>query len=65
MLFISGRCYLSGTLVSVNVQFKVVLPQVEKVPSIVHVDVGTCHPSVCEIPVVSIRSALAHIPNIR
>ena len=52
-------------LVSVNVLFNDILPPIEQVPSIVHVDVGTCHPSVCEILVLSSYSVHAHILNIR
>jgi hypothetical protein len=51
--------------VSVNVLFNDILPPIEKAPSIVHVDVGTCHPSVCEILVVSSHSVHTHIFNIR
>ena len=52
-------------LVSVNVLLSVIPPPIEKVSSVADVDVGTCHPSVCEISVFSSRSAPAHILNIR
>ena len=65
MLFLPGRYYFSGTLVSVNVPFSVVHPSIENVSSIADVDVGTCHPSVCEFPVLSSHSVHAHILNIR
>ena len=48
-----------------NVLFNDFLPLIEKVLSIVHVDVGTCHPSVCEILVFSSYSVHAHILNFR
>ena len=57
--------YLDFKLVSDSVLFNDILPQIEKVLSIVHVDVGTCHPSMCEIPVVSSCLLHAHILNIR
>jgi hypothetical protein len=50
ILFLAGRYYLSGTLVSANVLCNVVPPLIKKVSSVADVDVGTCHPSVCEIP---------------
>ena len=50
---------------SVNVLFNDILALIEKVPSVVHVDVGTCHPSMYEIPVLSSHSEHAHILNIR
>ena len=65
MMFFSGRYYLSGTLVSANVLFNDVLPPIEKVPSIVDVDVGTCHASVREIPVLLSLSVHAHVLNNR
>ena len=54
-------------LVSDSVLFKDILPQIEKVLSIVHVDVGTCHLSVtvCVILVLLSYSVHAHILNIR
>ena len=48
-----------------NVLFNGILPPIKKVPSIVDVDVGTCHPSVWEILVLSSHSVHAHILNIR
>ena len=65
ILFLAGPYYLPGTLVSVNVLFNVVPPLIKKVSSVADVDVGTCHPSMCEIPVFSSHSAPAHILNIR
>jgi len=65
MLFLSWRYYLSGMLVSVNVLSNVVPPLIKKISSIADIDVSTCHPSVCEIPVLSSRSVHAHILNIR
>jgi hypothetical protein len=51
--------------VSVNLLFNDILPPTEKVPSIVHVDVGICHPSMCVILVLSSHSVHAHILDIR
>ena len=64
-MFLAGQYYLAGTLVSVNVLFNIVPPPIEKVSSVGDVDFGTFNLSVCEIPVLSIRSAPAHIFNIR
>ena len=52
---------------SVKVLFNGSLPPIENIPSIVHVDIGTCHPSVtlCEILVLLSYSVHAHILNIR
>jgi hypothetical protein len=51
--------------VSLNVLFNDILPPIETIPSVVHLDVGTCNPSVCEILVLSSPSVHAHILNIR
>ena len=48
-----------------NVPFNVTSPQIEMVSSVDVVDVGTCHPSVCEIAVLSSHSVHAHILDIR
>ena len=52
---------------SVKVLLNGILPLIENIPSIVHVDVGTCHPSVtvCVILVLLSYSVHAHILNIR
>ena len=65
ILFLAGRYYLPGTLVSMNVLLNVVPRLIKKVSSVADFDVGTCHSSVCEISIFSSRSAPANILNIR
>jgi len=47
--------------VSVNVLSTDIFAPIEKICSVVHVDVGTCHPSMYGIPVLSSHSVHTHI----